>query len=167
MNDINLKNIKIAESKDNSKKCFNGKIILDLKIPAKKSHKLKKNEFLINKKICKFQKVSFETLRAKHSKRIKTVVNKKLSLKNLFSKNESYNKLKTKESNLILDNKKLIINNPIIIKNKNHIIKPGTNIMFSKNSYIYIKNGNIELNGTKENPIILSSKDNLEENLCL
>ena len=32
--------------------------------------------------------------------------------------------------------------------------------MFSKNSYIYIKNGNIELNGTKENPIILSSKDN-------
>ena len=161
MSDINLKNIKIDKSKDNSKKCFNGNIFVNLKIPAEKSHKLKRNEFFIDKKICKFQKVSFETLRAKHSKRIKTVIeSRKYRSKIFYSKKKEYNKLYTKENNLIIDNKELIINNPIIIKNKNLIIKPGTNIIFSKNSYIYIENGNIELNGTKENPIMLSSKDN-------
>ena len=82
--------------------------------------------------------------------------------KKLFSLNPILN-LK-KDTFFIKRGKHLVLKPIIIPKGYDLIINEGTELLFKNSSYILIKDGSIKLNGTKQNPIFLSSNNNEHKN---
>ena len=80
----------------------------------------------------------------------------KIETKDLLSKQE----IETFNDNYILKTDLIIDENLYLAENKNLDIKEGVKIFFKKDAIIF-SNGSIFFNGTKDNPIIIYSNDNV------
>ena len=63
--------------------------------------------------------------------------------------------------NIILKTGKHFFNDPLILPNGySLVVEKGSKLFFSENSYIYIDGGNLQINGTKLEPVSLIPKNN-------
>ena len=86
---------------------------------------------------------------------IEPLVNQELNINPLLSKNWPDFIITTKKDKFLIESGIWDINKPIVIKGELKI-QEGTILRFSPNSYLII-NGNLMINGTKTNPVLMTS----------
>ena len=150
---------------NNCDECTNKIISTNIKIEPSKYDKVNTHVLSLKNEIVNFDNLEifyFDEQNIQYSSE-ELIENFVFGKDRFFEKNENIEEkyISIKGKDYIIDQGEFLIEKPIVIPSGfNLIINKNTKLMMMKDTYIKIINGTINLNGTKDKPIIIDSVNN-------